>query len=210
MVKKNEVLFILITGCFFLIALALNKTINASQPGAAEYVSSAPMSPILFKPADLGWPVEAYYEQSDESLFLTNPQAVDVLQAAGKSFVDAANPKPVTEDMVHAIQTVAVYEDEGAAVSRFGFISENTHYGSFPAEMVFEPRIPNIAGGCWEPLPGKVPWTECRVLIQYGRYVTEASMVIVDSVTTVQDWQKLMTVVQNRLIAFVEEESKNS
>jgi hypothetical protein len=159
------------------------------------------LRPLLFQPEDLSdtWLPQTYIEQTEELLppRTNNPfeDRMEISVAAER--IPPPNFMGYTPGTKHrASQLVWRYQDEVTAIA--AFVSADYFYGSVPPSVTFHPRIQNFAIGCLD-------WTDgqrCYFTAQYGRYITHAIVFIDGRLITLDDWEELVHIVQDRLIQY--------
>ena len=70
------------------------------------------------------------------------------------------------------------------------------------------PTITNVLTICRQGYDGRFgSYSGCDARMQYGRYLVELAMTVDGQVVTMADWTTMFQLVQDRLVAFVEQES---
>ncbi len=169
------------------------------------------VAPLLVQSADMGW--NGYYVENESSINLF-PE-IPVEHIIGTSF----SPIPISRsskgadapDIRGVGQTVYIYLEEEYAVQAFKINEEfmiSDPYGRHVYEITTNPAIKNALVGCSQSYASDFgEHLGCEAWFQHGRYLVRAVSIIDGEVVTNDDWDKLLTLVQDRLVAHVEQEA---
>jgi hypothetical protein len=159
------------------------------------------LRPLLFQPEDLSdtWLPQTYIEQTEELLppRTNNPfeDRMEISVAAER--IPPPNFMGYTPGTKHkAYQTIWQYQDEETAIA--AFTNRQYFYGELPKSVTFQPRLENFAVGCLDWADGQ----RCYFAGQHGYYITHSNILIDGRLITLDDWEELVRIVQDRLIQY--------
>ena len=205
---------------FFVLVLLMSVSCTpsvdvASLPIEGESASALnDVRRIAFKAEDLGWPTNSYQEtEGREELFGFTP--VESILIDSTALPNPINPKlgrPSYFDERGATQFIDMYADEATSQAIFIRANQAPPLGTVPPGVTFTPRVENVHTECWAiaAYSGQGTAFNCNYNMQYGRYFTNAKMYIDKEVTTLEDFETLINIIQDRLIEQVNREAGSS
>ena len=165
---------------------------------------------IAFKAEDLSWPTDSYQEtEGREEVFGIPVKSIRIDSTALSNPINPQTGHPSYFDERGATQFIDMYADESTAKAIFVRMNQAPPLGTVPSEVAFTPRVENVHTECWEiaAYSGQGTAFNCNYNMQYGRYFTNAKMYIDKEVTTLEDFEILINIIQDRLIEQVNRET---
>lgn len=107
-------------------------------------------------------------------------------------------------------QSVFVYKDQATAQRAFKEAEERISilpWGTYQGD--FDPRLESVIIGCDDyRTPDSNISQQCNLLMQQGRYMVQAYILLDEQVTKMSDWDRCVALIQEKLIAQVEQEAQ--
>ena len=167
---------------------------------------------IAFRAEDLGWPSDSYQQLPPWTEPLTKHAPVESLVIQATAISNPINPKTgwrAYHDLRNATQGIDVYANEATAIAVFEEVGSNSIFDSLPPGITFTSRVRNVIAGCHEitAFSSQGSAYNCNFIIQYGRYWSNVGMYVDNEVTTLEDFETLINIIQDRLIEQVNRET---
>lgn len=188
-------------------AVLLTACMQAQNRAAPDnFIEADPNSvPDTFwvQPEELGWS-SGYFEY--ESLTVNLSPSVPMVSFSGinLSFLPRPEGKYPPPADFRAGQNVYIYSDEQTATKAFEEMKRGGELGgtiwqTLPLED--ELKMDTAIGECNRGSSvASGEYLRCKVQIQHGRYVIRFSMVMDGKQVTVEDWEKMVDLIQERLV----------
>lgn len=173
----------------------------------------AEVFPLFLELAEFQWE-EGYYgvEQTDFNLTPGVPMehGWDVVMSP---ILHPQTARQVAHPDTRSLgQSVFVYKDQATAQQAFKEMETDIAirlWGIYHGN--FDPRLENVMIGCDDyRTPDSNISQQCNLLMQQGRYMVRAYILLDEQVTKMSDWDRCVALIQEKLIAQVEQEAHSS
>lgn len=161
---------------------------------------------LLFNPAEFGWPLancDLYNEEYQFTDFSVMDGVTIVATVFENPFFRRGRHRNVI-DPRGAMQDLWMFPD--ATFAQSAYMDIVTIEPSWSTELPVKQQVENASFDCMRFRVEAMSVNHCRVLMQHNRYLTLAHMYIDQNAVTTADWEKLLEIIQTKLVVQVNSE----